>query len=323
VTLSADATSLGTVRLDGMAAFSVTVLAWQWVPGPGNHTFSAAVDVNDEMAESNENNNRLVKELPSGSESPPPPVVNLRLSGLDFYQSRMAGTGNTNAASNLYRLKFTVTNDGEANTSFCSAMLLADGLLITELIVPPLALNTSTNLSFDWLARVDDYRYKVVLDDRRQISEDIETDNDDTIAIATNLPPVVTTGGPYKVKYGDALTLKGNGHDTDGYITLYEWDLDGDGLFGGRNDTASTTTGTVTKVFHTARLYRVSLRVTDDLGANATETTTVLVQEKPAPPGLDLNQLSLVGITIIFVICSLVVLTILRSEGRIFRRKGR
>jgi len=263
-----------------------------------------------------------VRELPSGAESPPPATVNLHLSGLGYAQWRLPGKGADNQ-TNMYGLNFTVANDGEANTSFCGAQLLIDGLLVAELVVPPLPANTSANLSYHWLAQYGDYRFKVVLDARRQIAEDIETDNDDYIAVAGNRPPVATTGGPYKVKYGDPLTLKGQGFDTNGYIALYEWDLDGDGLFGGRNDTASTTTGAVTKIFHTARLYRLSLRVTDDMGATATQTTTVLVQPKPAPPGLNINELSIIGITIVFVLCSLVVLTVLRSEGRIFRRKAR
>jgi len=324
VTLSADAAVLGTLRLDGMAANSRTVLAWKWATGPGNHTFSAAVDVNDELAEASENNDRMVKEIPSGSVGPSPARVNLLVSNLGYRQSRLAGTGDnsTAAASNVYRLNFTVTNDGDTNSSFCNALLLADGLLVAELNVPPLPFNTSIGLGYDWLAPVNEYRYKVVLDDRRQIAEDIETDNDDTITIPSNLPPVVSTGGPYKVKFGDPLTLKGNGHDTNGFIALYEWDLDGDGLFGGRNDTASTTTGTVTRIFHKARLYKVSLRVTDDMGATATLSTTVLVEAKPAPPGLSINDLSVILIAIIFVVCVTLVLVILRSEGRIFRRKG-
>jgi subtilase family serine protease len=322
VTLSADAAHLGTARLAAMAAYSSTVLAFDWSPSPGNHSFTAVVDPSDELAESNENNNRLVKEMPSGAVSTGPPAVNLHLSGLGYAQWRLPGKGADNQ-TNVYGLNFTVTNDGEANTSFCAAMLLIDGLQVAELVVPPLSANASANLSFNWLAQYGDYRYKVVLDSRRQLAEDFETDNDDAISIAGNRAPVATTGGPYTASYGDPLTLKGQGFDTNGYIALYEWDLDGDGKFGGRNDTSSTTTGTVTRIFHTAGLYRVSLRVTDDMGATATQTTTVLVKAKPAPPGLDFNALSIVGMTIVFVICSLVVLTILRSEGRIFRRKGR
>jgi subtilase family serine protease len=323
VTLAVDSVVLGTVRLDGMAAFATTVLAWDWAGSPGNHTFSATVDGNDETVESNENNNRLARDFPSGARSSPPETVNLRLSALDFRQMRLPSRTDPNATANLYRLNFTVSNEGTSATVFCSALLLADGLLITELNVPGIPGNSSANLTFDWLAPVNDYSYKVVLDDRRQIAEDFETDNDDFIAIPGNLPPVAVTGGPYKVKAGDPVTLKGAGFDTNGYVALYEWDLDGDGLFGGRNDTVSATTGKVTTVFRSARSHRVSLRVTDDSGATATQTTTVQVQAAQTRPWISVNEIAMAAISTVLVACSILVLIILRSEGRIFRRKGR
>ena len=323
VTLAADAEVLGTIRLDGMAANSRTVLSWKWAPQPGNHTFSAAVDVNNELAEDSENNNRLAKELPSGMVSPPPASVNLMLSNLSYQQSRQRTTSgnNTTKTDNLYRLNFTITNNGGTNTSFCNALLIVDGLMVAELDVHRLLFNTSANLSFDWLAPYSGYIYKVVLDDRRQIAEDIETDNDDTIAIISNRPPVVSTAGPYKAKTGDPVAIKGLASDTDGYIALYEWDLDGDGVFGGRNDTVSTTTGIVTKIFRTAGQYRVSLRVTDDQGATATETRTVEITDKPAQRWLSVNDIAIIGITIILLVCVTTVIVIFKGEGGVLRRK--
>jgi len=323
VTLAVDAGVLGTLRLDGMSANSRTMLSWKWAPGPDNHTFSAAVDINDELAEANENNNRLTREFPSGTVGPPPEAVNLRLSNLSYHQSRLPGTGgsNTTRPDNSYRLNFTVTNDGAMDTSFCDALLLVDGLMVDEVNVKNLASNTSTSLGFDWLANYAEYRYKVVLDDRHQLAEDIETDNDDTMTIVSNRPPVVSTAGPSNGTAGDPVTFKGLASDTDGFIALYEWDLDGDGVFGGVNDTASTTTGVVTKAFRTAGRYRVSLRVTDDQGATATDTATVKIKDRPAQQWITVNEVAIIGIVIILVVCVTVVLVILKSEGGTFRRK--
>jgi subtilase family serine protease len=99
VALAADAGVLGTIQLDAMAAGSRTVLCWKWALEPGNHTFSAAVDMTDEILESNENNNRMVRELPSGTRGEPPVPVNLRLSNLSYLQSQWSMTGRQIPAS--------------------------------------------------------------------------------------------------------------------------------------------------------------------------------------------------------------------------------
>jgi|GEM_PF-1848959 len=324
VTLSVDAEVLGALELPAMAAGSRTVLSWSWAVRPGNHSFSAAVDQNDAVLESDEANNRAARAFPSGEFSAPPSRANLALSGLGYHQYRLPSVtdNGSGAQANVYRLNFTVMNDGENGTMFCHALLLADGLKAGEVVVPPLPANTSVNLTFDWLAPAGDYRYKVVLDDRRALAESFETDNDDSLRIAPNNAPKAIPGGPYKVRHGEPLTMKGVGQDPDGFIALYEWDLDGDGVFGGGNDTVSTTTGTVTKIYRTARLYKVSLRVIDDSGATAVETTTVLVEEKPPRPGLSINQYTVIGLAVLVAICITFITMLIRGKGEIFRKEG-
>jgi len=71
--------------------------------------------------------------------------------------------------------------------------------------------------------------------------------------------------------------------DPDGQLVLYEWDLDGDGTF----ERATGTTPTVTHTFEpkprrtiapAVREWTVSVRVTDDAGAQATTSFTVTVK---------------------------------------------
>ena len=44
--------------------------------------------------------------------------------------------------------------------------------------------------------------------------------------------PIVDAGGPYAVVEGGMVTLAGTATDPDNDPLTYEWDLDGDGVFG-------------------------------------------------------------------------------------------
>ncbi len=48
----------------------------------------------------------------------------------------------------------------------------------------------------------------------------------------SNNPPLANAGGPYSVNEGGAVLLSGSGSDPDGNPITFEWDLDGDNLFG-------------------------------------------------------------------------------------------
>jgi uncharacterized repeat protein (TIGR01451 family) len=95
--------------------------------------------------------------------------------------------------------------------------------------------------------------------------------NQTTIQITTpNQPPIADAGGPYYGLTGDNIQLNASGSsDNDGFIVVYDWDLDNDGQY----DDASG----VTLLFSwlAAGSYPVSLRVTDDGGTNDTDDTTV------------------------------------------------
>ncbi|MCB2099397.1 MAG: PKD domain-containing protein, partial [Rhodobacterales bacterium] len=89
------------------------------------------------------------------------------------------------------------------------------------------------------------------------------------------------------------LTLVGSGSfhpDPFRTIVLYEWDVDGDGLF----DTSSTDPNTVTEYLEAdypvptlPRSITVTLRVTDDAGKTDTDTAVILLAEPPHPPIAD------------------------------------
>lgn len=114
-----------------------------------------------------------------------------------------------------------------------------------------------------------------------------------------NVPPVSDPGGPYTVDEGSTIQLDGTlSNDPDGTITLFEWDLDGDGIFGetGLNAVNGDETGS-TPVFNATALdglsvVSVELRVTDNDGETNTASTTVTVENVNPVVGINLSPIS-------------------------------
>jgi hypothetical protein len=95
-----------------------------------------------------------------------------------------------------------------------------------------------------------------------------------------NLPPTAEAGGPYEVQQGETLTLDGSvSTDADGTIVSYAWDLDGDGQF---NDATGPSAEYLAEATGT---FTVGLQVTDDQGAEHSDTAVVEVLAAPDDPG--------------------------------------
>ncbi|HDH06646.1 MAG TPA: choice-of-anchor D domain-containing protein [Nitrospirae bacterium] len=89
------------------------------------------------------------------------------------------------------------------------------------------------------------------------------------------IPPVSDPGGPYTGAEGQAITLDGSGStDSDGTISLYEWDIDNDGTFD-----YSSSSPAQSHTYAQQGIYAINLRVTDDLGATDEATTTATVSD--------------------------------------------
>jgi PKD repeat protein len=100
-----------------------------------------------------------------------------------------------------------------------------------------------------------------------------ETDSDTTSAEIGegNLPPVADVGGPYQGSVGEKVEFDGSGsRDPDGNIRSYKWDVgDDEDEKGKRPDHTYDEAGT----------YTLTLRVTDNDGAKASDETTVVIVE--------------------------------------------
>ena len=119
-----------------------------------------------------------------------------------------------------------------------------------------------------------------------------------TVTIVLNSgSPTADAGGPYSVDEGTGVVLDASASsdpDQTSESLVYEWDLDGDGVFGetGTDATRGDETG-VSPTFSAAGLdgplsESVSVRVTDDGGLSTTASVAVAVLN--ADPSLDLGS---------------------------------
>jgi len=102
-------------------------------------------------------------------------------------------------------------------------------------------------------------------------SSSIQNGGDYLPLTEVNLRPVSDPNGPYTGTEGIVITFNGSGsYDPNGTIVSYEWDF-GDG---------NTSTGvSPTYTYAQNGTYTVTLNVTDDNGASATNTTTATIDD--------------------------------------------
>ncbi|HDH10985.1 MAG TPA: PKD domain-containing protein [Nitrospirae bacterium] len=98
-------------------------------------------------------------------------------------------------------------------------------------------------------------------------------------AAPSNSPPNANAGGQYSGIEGQAIILDASGSfDPDGTISLYEWDIDNDGIYD-----YSSTLPTQSHTYVQQGTYAVVLRVTDDFGeTDGAVATAVISDSSPA-----------------------------------------
>jgi len=113
------------------------------------------------------------------------------------------------------------------------------------------------------------------------------------------------------VTAGSPVTLKGFAQDAiDGYIALYEWDLNGDGTY----EYNSTVSPVVTHVYYKKGTYTARLRVTDDRGATSTSSALVVVKLKEERPLLRMDELTYAAIILSLAVLAAAAVMIYRKR---------
>jgi len=101
-----------------------------------------------------------------------------------------------------------------------------------------------------------------------------------TVSAAGNQPPTISSVTP-SLSSGTApmtTSINVSASDSDGYITQYEWDFDGNGTID-----ATTASQPVSHIFNETGDYTLFVRVTDNLGATAINQATVSVSSAVTP----------------------------------------
>lgn len=106
--------------------------------------------------------------------------------------------------------------------------------------------------------------------------------------IEPNEPPTADASiEPTTAKVNEELNFNGSGEDSDGWISKYEWDFDGNGIF----DWQSDNTGLTRFSYNTSGTYIAEFRVTDN--DNDMATASVFVEIQPGentPPIAVISQ---------------------------------
>jgi PKD repeat protein len=115
-----------------------------------------------------------------------------------------------------------------------------------------------------------------------RVTDTADVDSSVDVAIATHTvtvslnssPNAVLTVTPTTAGIGQTVNFSSTGSsDSDGVITKHEWDLDGDGTY----EVDTGVSATTSRSYATAGARTIRLRVTDNLGATATDAVNLVV----------------------------------------------
>jgi YD repeat-containing protein len=114
-----------------------------------------------------------------------------------------------------------------------------------------------------------------------------------SVTVQNRPPTAAFTVTPTAPSTGETVTFDAGGSsDPDGTIAKYEWDLDGNGTY----ETSTGTSPVATTGFATAvKSQAVGLRVTDNEGATATISRSVVVAGRPPVPSFTVSPTPVVS----------------------------
>ena len=172
-------------------------------------------------------------------------------------------------------LKATVMNQGSSNESNVELELLINGTTVDSTTIPLLEAGNSHTLSCLWTPAAEG-AYNVTAH-VPPLPEEVDTENNQAtkfVTVRVPQPPVATfTYTPTDPIVGETVTFNASAsHDPDGSVISHEWNF-GDGV---------TDSGeAVTHAYTDAGTYIVTLTITDNDDATATDTATLIISTAP------------------------------------------
>ena len=123
--------------------------------------------------------------------------------------------------------------------------------------------------------------------------------NADTMTLWIYALPEAKTTANITATIDSTIWFNGTGNDADGEIALYEWDLDGDGIF----EWSSSENGITFHIYGNSGIYATVLRITDNDGFSAFDSRIITI-ELPEDNST-ISILILVG-SIIFILAAII-----------------
>ena len=176
---------------------------------------------------------------------------------------------------------------GNANSKIQAVMLDDQG----NFVWPTHFIDLSTYQSYKLYNVMTHYyngQWVEVWEDQRNDGGDIYAQNiqlDGTLGIVSNIPPVADfTWTPLTPLPGETVLFNASAsYDPDGYITIYEWDWNHDGVY-----EENHTTPTSTHIFTSPGDSIITLRVTDNASVTTAKSKTITIVNH-APPAPVIN----------------------------------
>ena len=175
-----DGSSMGYNDVPELDAGAAVTRSFTWTAQAGSHLVKAIVDMENQVAESNESNNVKTAGLPapdlvidSITWSPVNPSEN---DTVTFYVTIKNLTGSTAGPSSVY-LDIDGASQGQADT-------------------PEIAAGAAATENFTWVASVGSHTIKAIADGSNQVFESNETNNEQAVNLSVSLLPVATPSPP-------------------------------------------------------------------------------------------------------------------------------
>jgi subtilase family serine protease len=169
---------------------------YNWVAQPGQHTIKGVADESKQVKEGNEENNELT--VTFSTEPPDLTVTNLTWEPLNP------------SKNDTVTFTTTVKNQGTGRSDACQMAYYIDGDYKSTITVSPLDIDTSSNVTFTWVAQTDMHSVKVIIDFHNMVAESDENNNEYSASFQTT-PPDLTisdiTWDPIDVGIGDEVTF--------------------------------------------------------------------------------------------------------------------
>ena len=240
-------------------------------------TYYFAVIAYDTSGNESDYSNEVSKTMDTEPPPPPEPEItvtdsaapagDLLMPFVDITEGN--SSDQTVTAANDGNAELIISNIGEANPLTSPFSIINDNCS-GQTVAP--AANCTITVRFSPAAAG-------TFNDSFDIPSNDSDENSVTITVSgtglANNPPFADSDGPYTGIEGQAITLDGSGStDSEGTITLYEWDIDNDGIYD-----YSSSSPTQSHTYAGQGTYTINLRVTDDLGATDEATTTADISD--------------------------------------------